>query len=256
LTAVLGATASLRRASLVAVVVVGATAACVGERPTLAPEPSPTAPADETTSTVQDPQVRVAQATVSSIDLFDDATAASPSRQLTTEEATATPGIPMVFLVEAEMGDRLEVHLPTPPAGDTAWVRRVDVTVSIVTHRVEIALGEHRLRVLDGERTVLDEAVSVGTDRPPAGSYYVKELLQAPDPDGPYGAYAYGLSGYSTSLTGFAQGEGVVGFHGTDDPASIGQDVTTGCIGLSAEVLDRLVDEVGLPLGTPVTVVD
>ena len=54
----------------------------------------------------------------------------------------------------------------------------------------------------------------------PIGVFYTKELLQPPNPNTAYGAYAYGLSGYSNVLTDFAGGDGVVGIHGTNDPST------------------------------------
>jgi lipoprotein-anchoring transpeptidase ErfK/SrfK len=103
---------------------------------------------------------------------------------------------------------------------------------------------------------VLRAPVGVGTtDTPtPGGRYYLKELLQPPTPDGPYGPYAYGLSGFSNVLTSFAGGEGVIGIHGTDAPDLVGTDVSNGCLRLANDVVVRLVEEVGLPLGTPVVI--
>ncbi len=108
------------------------------------------------------------------------------------------------------------------------------MVVSRVTHRIEVRLSEHRLRVFDGDKVVVDEAVGVGrTDRPtPGGVYYLKELLQPPNPNGVYGSYAYGLSGFSNVLQEFNGGTGVIGIHGTNDPGAIGGDVSSGCIRL------------------------
>jgi lipoprotein-anchoring transpeptidase ErfK/SrfK len=258
LTAVPGLPLVLRRASAVLLVLsVGVTAACVGERPTLATETQPTAPTDgATTSTAPTRPARVAQAKTESIDVYDDADGTTPSGSITTEEATAAPDIPIVFLVKDEEGGRLEVYLPTSPSGSTAWVSASDVTVSSVTFRIEVSLSTHRVRVFDGDEAVLDEPASIGrSERPEPGVvYYLKELLQPPDPDGPYGSYTYGLSGFDTELGSFDDGTGVVGIHGTDDPTSLGSDVRTGCIGLDNEVISRLVDDIGLPLGTPVEI--
>jgi lipoprotein-anchoring transpeptidase ErfK/SrfK len=258
LTAVLGLPTYLRRASVALLVVsVGATAGCVGDRPTLASEPEPTdASPGETTTTTPAAPARVAQAKATSIDLFDDATTAAPSDQITAAEATAAPDIPLVFLVKGKQGARLEVYLPNPPSGSTAWVDADDVTVSSVSFRIEVSLRAHRVRVFDGHDKVLDEPASIGTAEIPApgGIYFIKELLQPPEPDGPYGSYAYGLSGFSTELSSFDEGTGVIGIHGTNDPDSIGSDADAGCIGLMNDVLDRLVDDIGLPLGTPVEI--
>jgi lipoprotein-anchoring transpeptidase ErfK/SrfK len=229
----------------------------VGERPSLATETEPTSPSDGATTTVPTPPAKVAQAKAESIDLFDDADATTPSGEITAAEATSAPDIPIVFLVKDQEGRRLEVYLPTAPSGSTAWVSSADVTVSSVTFRVEVSLSGRRVRVFDGNETVLDEPASIGrSDRPEPGVvYYLKELLQPPDDDGPYGTYAYGLSGFSTDLTSFDDGSGIIGIHGTDDPDSVGTDVRTGSIGLTNDVMARLVDDIGLPLGTPVEII-
>lgn len=243
-------------AVLVATASLGVTGACVGDRPTLASEAEPTSTTvDVTTTTTPDPDTTVAQANGDSIDVFASAISITPSDEITAEDATAAPDIPLVFLVRRAQGDRLEVYLPTPPIGSTGWVRADDVTVSKVTFRIEVSLGEHRLRVFDDDVEVLDEPVSIGrADRPDPGRYYIKELLQPSDEDGPYGAYAYGFGGFTTSPDSFADGRGIVGIHGTDDPEALGTNVATGCIGLENSVIERLVDDLGLPLGTPVQV--
>jgi lipoprotein-anchoring transpeptidase ErfK/SrfK len=239
------------------VVASGATAACVGERPTLATEQEPTdTTAEVTSSTAPVALAKVAQAKTDSTNVFADATTPTPRGQITADEATSTPGVPVVFLVKDESQGRLEVFLPNPPKGRTGWIDADAVTLSSVSFRIEVSLGRHRLTVFNGSSNVLDEAVAVGVDHPAIGDfYYLKELLQPPDPDGPYGAYVYGLSGYATDLSGFGAGTGVVGIHGTADPDSIGQDTDQGSIALAADVLARLVDDLGLPLGTPVEVI-
>lgn len=230
---------------------------CVGDRPTLASEAEPTSTtADESTSTTLEPVTKVAQAKGTSIDIYDGPRIATASDEITADDATAAPDIPIVFLVKGERGDRLEVFLPTPPSGSTGWVRTADVTVSQVSFRVVVDLGDHRLRVFDDDEEVLDEPVAIGrTDRPDPGRYYIKELLQPSDEGGPYGAYAYGFAGYTTNLGDFAVGTGIVGIHGTDDEDDVGGDVATGCIGLENDVIERLVDDIGLPLGTPVQII-
>lgn len=257
MTAVHGAKGLLRRGIAVVAVMasLGVTGGCVGDRPTLASEAEPTTTTGVTTTTTPDSDTRVAQAKGDAIDVFDSATSRAPSEEITAEDATAAPDIPLVFLVRREQGERLEVYLPTPPIGSTGWVRAADVTVSKVTFRIVVSLSEHRLRVFDDDTEVLDEPVSIGrSDRPDPGRYYIKELLQPSDEDGPYGAYAYGFGGFTTDLTSFTEGTGIVGIHGTDDPDTLGTNVATGCIGLENADIERLVDDLGLPLGTPVEV--
>lgn len=62
----------------------------------------------------------------------------------------------------------------------------------------------------------------------------------------------YGLSGFSNVLTEFNGGDGVIGIHGTNDPSSIGRDVSHGCIRMSNTGITTLAAT--LPLGTPVEV--
>jgi lipoprotein-anchoring transpeptidase ErfK/SrfK len=247
-------------AAALAILAVVAGVACTGSRPELADEPATTTSVGEpttTTTTQAAPLAEVAQARGDAIDLFADSTSTTPSRQITAPEATSAPNIPIVFLIKSKDDDRLEVYLPVAPAGSTGWVDKADVTVSSVTFRIEVSLAEHRVRVFDRDQVVLDEPAAIGTtDRPSPGVVtYIKELLQPPDATGPYGAYAYGLSGFATDLASFNDGQGVIGIHGTNDPSTVGHDVDRGCIGLTNEAITRLVDEIGLPLGTPVEIV-
>jgi hypothetical protein len=63
----------------------------------------------------------------------------------------------------------------------------------------------------------------------PGGVFYLEELLRPSDPNGAYGPYAYGLSGFSNVLHEFVGGDGQIGIHGGQDAASRrpGSDVTS-----------------------------
>lgn len=234
--------------------------ACAGERPTLSDETadgSTTTTEAATTTTEPEPTgADVAQANAPSINVFETEDAAAPMRQIVSGEDTSVASIPIVFLVKARGTERHEVYLPVRPNGSLGWVDAADVTITSVSYRIEVGISEHRIRVFDGEEVIVDEPVGVGrTDRPtPGGVYYLKELLQPPDPNGPYGTYAYGLSGFSNVLTSFNGGPGVIGIHGTNEPSAIGSDVSSGCIRLQNDVIERLVEDIGLPLGTPVEI--
>lgn len=188
-----------------------------------------------------------------SVSVHDSPEDAGPGR---TFDPADELGGHLVFLVRTEAPDWLEVYLPVRPNGSTGWVRRDQVELSQHRYRIELSLSEHRLVVLRADEVILDEAVGVGDDNTPTpgGVYYLEELLRPPDPDGFYGPYAFGLSGYSDVVTDYNGGEGVIGIHGTDDPSSIGTDVSNGCIRLSNAAITRLVEEIELPLGTPVVI--
>ena len=235
--------------------------ACSGERPSLAEEveeTTTTTTGDTTTTTVPPPEAaEVATAKEMSIDVFASAEASEPDRQIVSGVDTSVDTIPIVFLVKEPSDEgRLEVYLPVRPNGSSGWVDAADVDISSVSFRIEVGISEHRIRVFDGDEVIVDEPVGVGRDdRPtPGGVYYLKELLQPPEPGGVYGSFAYGLSGFSNVLETFNGGPGVIGIHGTNDSSSVGSDVSSGCIRLQNEVIERLVEEIGLPLGTPVEI--
>jgi lipoprotein-anchoring transpeptidase ErfK/SrfK len=163
-------------------------------------------------------------------------------------------GAPRVFLLTRRQGNWLQVLLPMRPNGTRGWIRASDVTLSENSYRILIELGAHRIRVWRGNDVIDDEAVGVGRGNTPSpgGQYYITELLEQPDPAGPYGPYAYGPSGYSNVLRTFAGADGVVGLHGTNDPGGLGHDVSHGCIRISNAGITKLAHQ--LPLGTPVTI--
>jgi lipoprotein-anchoring transpeptidase ErfK/SrfK len=195
----------------------------------------------------------VAQARNPTIEVFPEPDAAEPAHVL---DNPSEHGAPLVFLVDGQDrdGDWLPVHLPVRPNGSTGFVRAADVEVVQNDYRIVVELAAHQLTVTQAGEPIVEAPIGVGTqDTPtPGGIYYLKELLQPPDPTGPYGTYAYGLSGFSNELTDFNGGDGVIGIHGTNEPESIGSDVSHGCIRVTNEIIDQMAGV--LPLGTPVEI--
>ncbi len=163
-------------------------------------------------------------------------------------------GGPLLFLVETGDRDWLEVNLPVRPNGSTGWIRASDATLSQHDYRIKVELAAFKITVTKGNDVVLSEAVGLGTsDTPtPGGKFYTKELLKPPNPDTVYGPYAYGLSGFSNALSSFGGTEAVIGIHGNNDPASLGREVSAGCIRMSNTGITRLAES--LPLGVPVEI--
>jgi lipoprotein-anchoring transpeptidase ErfK/SrfK len=256
------APAPLRRAVLAGVLVLGALgAACSGERPELSDTATSTSTTEAPTTTTTEPEppvAEVAQAKEKSIDVYRAEDAPAPDRQIVSGVDTSVDTIPVVFLVKTRDpdDDRVEVYLPVRPNGSFGWVNADDVSVTGVPYRIEVGVTEHRIRVFEDEAVILDVPVGVGRgDRPtPGGIYYLKELLQPPNPNGTYGNYAYGLSGFPNVLQSFNGGTGVIGIHGTNEPEKVGTDVSSGCIRLNNDDIERMVEEIGLPLGTPVEI--
>ncbi|MCA1702917.1 MAG: L,D-transpeptidase [Actinobacteria bacterium] len=193
----------------------------------------------------------VAQAKAASVAVFHEPSAASPWMQLPSPNED---GAPRVFLVTARENDWLEVLLPVRPNGTKGWIRSSDVALSENDYRISIELGAHRITVWRGPEIIDQEPIGVGAGNTPTpgGEYYITELLAQPNPKGPYGPFAYGLSGYSDVLRSFAGADGVIGLHGTNDPAGLGHDVSHGCIRMSNAGITRLAKV--RPLGTPVAI--
>jgi hypothetical protein len=165
----------------------------------------------------------------------------------------------VVCVVVRERGDGwLEVALPTAPAGHTGWVKRADVTLSRHRFRIEVSRSDHRLTLHAGDTEALSAQVAIGTaDSPEAGTtLFIKDLVKPPNPAGPYARYAYGLSGSANDQAAFHAGRGVVAIHGVADPSTLGRDVPAGSIAVDPAVMTRMVETYGLPLGTPVDVVE
>jgi len=181
----------------------------------------------------------VAQARGSSVAVFHQPADPNPWMRLASPNED---GAPRVFLVKSRRGDWLEVLLPVRPNGTKGWIRTSEVSLSENDYRI-------RIEIIDEEPI----GVGQGNTPTPGGEYYITELLAQPNPNGPYGPYAYGLSGYSDVLRTFAGADGVIGLHGTNDPAGLGHDVSHGCIRMSNDGISRLARE--LPLGTPVVIV-
>lgn len=194
----------------------------------------------------------VVTATGASVDVYQAPNAAKPTSSLSNPNEN---GAPRVFLVQAKMPGWWQVLLPVEPNGSSGWVKAEQVTASQTPYRIVVARGAHKLRLYSNDKMIAEERVAIGTtDTPtPGGRFFLMELLKPSNPGGPYGPYAFGLSGFSTSLDSFGGRDPVIGIHGTNEPGSIGRDVSHGCIRLSNDAITRLAQTV--PLGTPVEII-
>ena len=165
-------------------------------------------------------------------------------------------GADRTFLVQQTQGEWLEVLLPVRPNGSTGWIEAGDVELTVTAFRVEIDMSEFTLTVTEGGEELLAGPIGIGTsDTPtPPGEYYFTELLRPSDPDGDYGAYAFGLSGHSDTLESFAGGPGQLAVHGTNDESGLGGEVSHGCIRVSNDDISWMAER--LPIGTPVEITE
>lgn len=193
----------------------------------------------------------VATALSSSVDIFPGPNAPERTRQMASPQPS---GAPLVMLVREQQPGWVRVFLPVRPNGSSGWVKSDQVAISQTDYYMVIGLGAHRITVFNGSSVVVDERIGLGAGGTPTptGLFYVKELLQPPNPGGAYGPYAYGLSAFSDVLFSFGGGPGTVGVHGTNDPSSLGRNVSNGCIRMSNSGVTRLAKM--LPLGVPVQI--
>ncbi|QGG96818.1 L,D-transpeptidase family protein [Actinomarinicola tropica] len=189
--------------------------------------------------------------TAAAVEVFAAPGDATPVQTL---PATTEFGSARALLVESAVDGWLEVLLPTRPNGSTGWIRLDGMDLHTVDHEVVVDLTARTLTVLDAGVVVLETPIAVGSDESPTptGRFSVVDKLDTGAADGPYGPFAFGLSGHSDVITEFAGGDGQIGIHGTNDPSSIGQAVSHGCVRVPNDVAATLNDL--LPLGTPVTI--
>lgn len=107
-------------------------------------------------------------------------------------------------------------------------------------YRIIVDLSDRALYLLDGNNVLRGFPVGIGKmlTQTPQGEYTI--INKAPNPGGPFGAYWMGLS------------RPHYGIHGTNDPSSIGGEVSHGCIRMFNQDVVQLAGIV--PIGTRVTI--
>ncbi|WP_169823883.1 L,D-transpeptidase family protein [Bacillus marinisedimentorum] len=122
---------------------------------------------------------------------------------------------------------------------------------------IEVSKSKHLVTLYDGDRILFQEKAATGKsdDLTPTGTFQVIAKLENPwyspkgitggSPDNPLGTRWLGLSVPGTSGEKY-------GIHGTNNPSSIGKDVSLGCIRLDNRNVEWLFDRV--PLGTKVVI--
>jgi lipoprotein-anchoring transpeptidase ErfK/SrfK len=157
-----------------------------------------------------------------------------------------------VYAVVKQRGRWVQVRIPGRPNGRKGWVRRTALgPIRSVDTRITIDRAATTLTLRRGARVVFKARVGVGkpSTPTPAGTFWIREKLrftQRPL----YGSHALGTSAYAKVSDW--PGGGVVGIHGTDQPALIPGRPSHGCIRLRNEDMARLYKLT--PIGTPVII--
>jgi lipoprotein-anchoring transpeptidase ErfK/SrfK len=168
-------------------------------------------------------------------------------------------GVPTVFAVFGARLDRhcraswYHVQLPIRPNGATGWVRATSVIERTLHVRIVVDLSLRRVTLYRGAKPLLVATAAIGSSATPTptGRYFVNQKLVAPDPLGPFGPAALGISAFSPVLTDWAQG-GPIAIHGTNQAELLGSAVSHGCIRVPNDVVEQLWRLV--PTGTPVLI--
>jgi L,D-transpeptidase catalytic domain len=165
-------------------------------------------------------------------------------------------GAPLVMLVNSVRGSWVEVYLPQRPNESLGWTPSGDVTMVRDPDRILVDLDRRHIELIRGSQVVFQSTAAVGSPESPTptGYFYVTEVLKLTTPDSAYGPYALGLSGFSNTYYSFDGGPGQIAIHGTDEPSSIGEYASHGCIRLGDAEITTLASLV--EAGTPVQVVE
>jgi lipoprotein-anchoring transpeptidase ErfK/SrfK len=107
-------------------------------------------------------------------------------------------------------------------------------------YRIIVDLSDRNLYLLDGNTVTRSFPVGIGkmVTKTPKGEYTI--INKQANPGGPFGAFWLGLS------------KPHYGIHGTNDPSSIGREVSHGCIRMYNE--DVLQLSLLVPIHTRVTI--
>src|SRR6478736_546186 len=181
----------------------------------------------------------------------------SPGGATVAHLRAATPlGAPTwLWVLRTTMNRRWgRVVLPLKPNGRTGWIKLHGLRTVYTRTWIRASLHARRIWLMRGSRPLASFSAAIGavTTPTPIGRFSVTDSLATGDPSGPFGGYAFGLSGHQAHLPQNWPGGDQLAIHGTDDPASIGTAASHGCLRVSPQALARL--RPALHLGTPVVI--
>jgi hypothetical protein len=165
-------------------------------------------------------------------------------------------GSPQVLGAVKTDGRWLGVATTTRSNGRLAWVDARSSALRAAPAKVSIRadLSRRRIELWRGEKVT--ERVSVAIGRPgsstPTGRFTVTDKLDGRKFSPYYGCCVLALSGTQPNLPAGWSGGNRLAIHGTNDPGSIGQASSAGCLRAANSDLRKLMRRVSL--GTPVEI--
>ncbi|HJQ71939.1 MAG TPA: L,D-transpeptidase [Actinomycetota bacterium] len=164
-------------------------------------------------------------------------------------------GIRIVAWVEEVSPDGRwgRVELPYTWPRREGWIRLRGLERDATRVRVEVDLSLHQVTVRKFGKVLFRASGATGapSSPTPVGEYFVTDRVPFAAGSA-LGSFAFGISGIQPRLPAGWSGGNQLAIHGTNNPSSIGQSVSAGCVRVSETTLDRL-----LPLleyGTPVII--
>ena len=147
-----------------------------------------------------------------------------------------------------------QVVLPWRPNGRTGWISLRGRRTVKSRIWVEADVSRRRVNLMRGGQVVRSFVAAVGTaaSPTPVGRFSVTDPIATGDPGGPFGWYAFGLSGHQPNLPAGWSGGDQLAIHGTNAPSSLGTAASAGCLRVSSTALGTLKRYL-LP-GTPVII--
>ena len=167
-------------------------------------------------------------------------------------------GFPEVYVLLTEQRDAagvtwVRLRLPQRPNDVTGWVRRAALGPYHLVH-TRLVVNRRTFRVTLYEHGKRRFRARVGVGAPgtptPAGSFWIREKFRVTG-NSLYGTRAMGTGAYSDVLTDWPGG-GVIGIHGTNQPALIPGRPSHGCIRVRNRDIERLYALT--PVGTPLRI--
>jgi lipoprotein-anchoring transpeptidase ErfK/SrfK len=163
---------------------------------------------------------------------------------------------PLIFGVVSVQGDWVEVLLQARPNGQVGWVRKADVDLATYDAKLELDLSTRVLTAtLDGE-VIMETPATIGLDANPTppGTYYIFEVIPQSWTGGAFGPFIMATSAYSEQLNLFEGGLPIVALHGTNEPDTIGEKASNGCIRIDNDLITVLAEK--MPPGVPLIVTE
>lgn len=176
-------------------------------------------------------------------------------KRLTTRTGDHTSELVLVLSQRAyDDGTWVKVRLPMRPNNRTGWIARSALSgYHIVRTRLVIHRKSFKARLYKRGKLVWSARVGVGKKgtSTPAGRFYIRNRLIPRQRNSIYGAYAFGTSATSDTLSDWPGG-GIIGVHGTNQPGLLPGRVSHGCIRVRNRQILRL--KKLMPVGTPVRI--